>query len=152
MPAITTITGKDTLTLNGRVFADFATDDTSVLQMPNKLVDIKTGKNGNTVFALNNTGYNGKLALKLMRGSPDDQFMLGLLNTMTGNFPATVLINGNFVKNMGDGTGTTLNDSYTLSAGLIDQIPDAKDNASGETDQATTTYNIMFAQISRGIL
>ena len=52
----TTITGKDTLTLYSRVFTDFADGDASLLSHPNDLVEMKTGKNGNTIYTKNETG------------------------------------------------------------------------------------------------
>lgn len=149
---VNALTGSDTLTLNNRNIINFATDDVSTLDIPNNLVDMKTGKNGNTIFAENAMGFNGTLVIKLMRGSPDDQFVDGILNAMINSYATSVLIQGTFVKQIGDGLGNIINDSYTLSGGQIQKIPAAKSNVVGDTDQATTSYTIIFANVSRGIL
>ena len=147
------ITGNDTLTLNSRVIVNYAFDDVSVIAFPNKLVDAKTGKNGNTVYALNSTGFNATLTLKLMRGSPDDIFLRNLIAGSTANadFAATTLLSGNFVKRLGNGAGVVVNDNYTLTGGIIEKIPDTKNNTSGDTEQGTTTYSIFFSNVTTGI-
>lgn len=145
------VTGNDTLVLNGNVFNDLATDTVTQLDLPNELVNIKTGKNGNSLIALNQQGYNGNLVLRLARGSSDDQFMNNILAGMTKNFVGTPLISGSFTKQMGDGQGNIVNDVYTLAGGIISKIPPVMENVSGDTAQAETVYNVKFTNCSRNI-
>lgn len=146
-----TVTGDDTLVLNGNVFNDLATDDTTVLTLPNELVNVKTGKNGNSIISQNMQGFNGNLVVKVMRGSSDDQFLNGILQTMTGNFTGTKLITGSFTKKLGDGAGNVVNDVYTLAGGTISKIPEGKENVSGDVAQAEVMYNIKLTNCGRSI-
>lgn len=148
---IFTVTGNDTLTLNGHVFNDLATDDVTTIAFPNQLQTRKTGKNGNTIYAQNAQGLNADLTLRLMRGSADDQFMQGLINTAPTDYPSTELLSGTFVKRLGDGQGNVTSDTYRLAGGVISKIPDAKENVSGDTMQAETVYQVIFASGSRNL-
>jgi hypothetical protein len=149
--AIFTVTGADTLVLNDRVFTDLATDDTTTVTMPNDLVNIKTGKNGNSLISKNFQGYNGNVTVKVARGSSDDQFLESILASMDNDFVGTALMTGSFTKVLGDGQGNRKSDVYTLAGGVISKIPEGKDNASGDTAQAEVTYDIKFCNCRRGI-
>lgn len=151
MPSFT-LTSNDTLTLNDRVFQDFSLDDVTVLDFPSELVARKTGKNGNTIFAQNAQGLNGDLALRLLRGSSDDQYMQGLLSASPADFPSTVLLNGSFVKRLGDGTtGNVISDNYVMQGGVISKQVPGKENVSGDTSQGESVYMIKFASVKRSI-
>lgn len=149
--AILTVTSNDTLTLNGHVFVDLAYDDTTAITFPNDLVSIRTGKNGNTIFAQNAQGLNANLMLHLARGSTDDQYMQGLLASQPADFPSTVLLAGTFVKRLGDGQGGVVSDTYTLNGGVISKMVEGKENVSGDVSQAVSVYNLKFAAAARAI-
>ena len=146
-----TVTSSDTLTLNGHVFVDLSTDDVTSITFPNDLINMKTGKNGNTIFAQDAKGHNASLSLKLLRGSTDDQYMQGILSGMPTDFPSMTLLTGTFVKRLGDGQGNVLSDTYAMSGGVISKVPEGKENVSGDVAQAETVYNIKFAYASRSI-
>lgn len=146
-----TVTGDDTVVLNGRVLGDLATDDVSHITFPNELVKMKTGKNQNTIFAKDETGNNGSMAIRLVRGSSDDQFMQGVIAQSQKDFVATVLLTGQFVKRLGDGQGNTLRDVYLLQGGVISKQVEGKENTSGDVEQAVSVYTIMFALATRSI-
>ncbi len=146
---IYTITGSDTLTIYGRIFNDLANDDVTTIAFPNEIVKMKTGKNKNTIFARDETGNNGNLTLKLMRGSADDQFMQQQQAASDAAFSSTVLAAGQFVKILGDGQGNVVRDVYQLDGGMIKRRVEGKDNTSGDTAQAVVTYEMIFAQARR---
>lgn len=148
---ILTVTSNDTLTLNGNVFTDLAVDDVTSIEFPNELITMKTGKNGNTLYAQNAPGFNGTLTMRLSRGSSDDQFMMGILNAQPSDFPSTVLLNGTFVKRLGDGQGNVTSDVYTLKGGIIAKIPSGKENVSGDVSQAESVFMVKFANAGRNI-
>jgi hypothetical protein len=145
------ITGDDTLTLGGNTFTDFADNEVSKVEPPNDIVKVKTGKNQNTIYAKDETGNNFNVTLRLLRGSPDDQFLQNQYQAMVGNFAATILLNGTFVKNLGDGAGNISRDIYTLKGGVIVRLPAASENAEGNTDQAVSIWSLKFALGSRAI-
>ncbi|PHS61068.1 MAG: hypothetical protein COB09_19155 [Thalassobium sp.] len=146
-----TITGKDTLTLYDRVFANLADDDTSTITFPEDLVSVSTGKNQNTIFALNEKGNNGVLVLRVMRGSSDDQFLVGKQAITDKDFVSTVLANGEFRKRLGDGDGGVIADVYTLQGGMITRRVEGKENVSGDTEQGVAVYTFTFALARRSI-
>ena len=146
-----TVTSNDTLTLNDRIFNDLATDDTVAITFPNELINMTTGKNGNTMIALNQKGYNATLALKVARGSSDDQYLAGIVAAMANDFPSTTLLAGTFVKRLGDGQSNVVSDIYTVAGGVVKKIPDGKENVSGDIGQAETQYVIQFANAGRAI-
>lgn len=145
------ITGDDTFTVNGTVLNDFADGDISTLSFENDKWKLKTGKNGNSIWAYDYTGGNCKTKLRIMIGSSDDSLLQGILTTSDNSPAATVLINGQFVKNLGDGAGNMVRNVFTLLGGMIVRIPDAKGNAEGDTNQGVAEYMITFANATRSI-
>lgn len=149
--SVVTISGSDTLILNDKVFNDFADGDVSTLTFPNDLTSMKTGKNKNTIYAKNETGNNAQLVLRLVRGSADDIFLQESLSSLNRDFASFQLINGSFVKRLGDGNANIKNDVYLLSGGIFARNVDSKENVEGDTEQAVVVYTINFADANRGI-
>ena len=149
--AISAVTGQDTLTLFGRVFNDFADGDNTTITFPNELVTMKTGKNKNTIYAINETGSNCDMVLRVMRGSADDRFLQGKFSEMNRDLPSFVLGEGEFVKRSGDGLGLVISDIYALKGGIFKRGIDAKENVEGDTEQAVSVYNLTFAIGTRSI-
>src|SRR3990167_3290458 len=106
------MTGQDTIKVNGRNLTDLPDGDVAVLTFPNDLAAVKTGKNGNSIYALNESGKQAELVLRLIRGSSDDKFMNNLRANMKNNFPSFVLMDAEFVKQLGDGSGKVTKDVY----------------------------------------
>ena len=144
-----TITGDDTLIIGGQVITDLADNDISVLSFPNNIAEKKTGKNGNTIVAQNQSGLNGDLVVRIMRGSSDDVYLQGLLTSQINNFAGFSLLTGQFVKNMGDGTGTMIQDVYTLTGGFFNKQVEGSTNVQGTTDQGVAIYRLMFSNVTR---
>jgi hypothetical protein len=145
------ITGQDTLTIYDRIMNDFADGDISTFVFNNDRSTIKTGKNGNSIYADNEPGKNANVQLRLMAGSSDDVFLQGKLALSDQNFAATILARGTFVKNLGDGSGGLVRVVYTLAGGMITRYIDTKDNVEGDTQQGVALYNMVFAKATRSI-
>lgn len=145
------LTGNDTLVLNNRNLTDFADADVADLTFPNDIAKVKTGKNGNSIFALDETGRQAELKLRVMRGSADDQFLNNLLVIQLANFAGTVLLIGTFTKKIGDGKGNITNDTYVLGGGVFTKQIAAKSNVEGNTDQSICEYMIKFTNAPRAI-
>lgn len=144
-----TVTSNDTLTLNGHVFNDLGTGDVTTITFPNQRMTRKSGKNGNTIYAQNANGLNADLVIRAMRGSSDDAYLQQLINTQPDDFPSTVLLNGTFVKRLGDGLGNVQSDTYVLQGGIISKLVDGKENVEGDTTQGEAVYNVIFAAGNR---
>lgn len=145
------IVGDDTLTIYDRVITNFADGDISTFAFNNDRVGVKTGKNGNTIFALNESGKNAVATLRIMVGSSDDAFLQGQLAASDNDFASTILAAGEFVKNLGDGAGNIARDVYTLAGGMMTRYVDGKNNVEGDTQQGVAVYNITFANAVRSI-
>lgn len=147
-----TVTGKDTLTLFGRVINDLASDDVTAITFPEDLAAMKTGKNRNSIYAKNEAGNNATMVLRMVRGSSDDKFLQSKIVSQEKDFAAFALAEGEFVKRVGDGEGgEVLRDVYTLQGGYFTRKVDVKENTSGDTEQAISVYNMMFAVAERGM-
>ena len=143
------LTGNDTLKLRDRVFADFADGDYAALTFPNDIAALKTGKDGNTVYAGNETGRQCELVLRVLRGSADDKFLQNLLNIQLQNLSSFIALNGEFVKRVGDGQGNITTDTYLVTGGVFTKNVEVKSNAEGDTDQSVAVYTIHFGNNSR---
>lgn len=145
------LTGQDTISINGRIFNNLGSADVARLTYPNNIAEVKTGKNGNSIYALNTTGFQSELLLKVIRGSADDQFLNNLYAEQKSSFSTFVLMYGEFVKVVGDGAGNTSNDTYVVGGGLFMKGPEALSNVEGNTDQGETEWHFKFANTDRAI-
>lgn len=143
------LTGSDTIIINGRVLNDLADDDVAMLSYPNSIAGVKTGKNGNSLYALNETGNQAEVKLRVLRGSADDKYLNNLLTQQMANFAGTVLNNGQFVKKVGDGAGNITADKYIMSGGVFMKRVEVKSNVAGDTNQSVVEYNLTFSNAPR---
>ena len=90
------LTGGDTITINLKPLKDLADDDICTVSFPNEICTVATGKNRNTVYALNETGNNAEMTLRVLMNSSDDKFLNGLLAAQQADLPSFTLITGSF--------------------------------------------------------
>jgi hypothetical protein len=133
------------------VITDIADGDVAVLEYPNNIAEVKTGKNGNSIYGLNETGKNAELTLRVIRGSADDKYLNQLLVAQQQNFAGTVLMIGEFIKQIGDGAGGIAYDTYITSGGVFMKLVAAKSNVEGDTAQSVCEYKIKFSNAPRTI-
>lgn len=145
------LTGDDSIIINNIPLKDFATGDIGTLDIPNNMFDLQTGKNGNTIFALDEAGNNATLTVRLLMGSADDKRLNGMM-PKSDNFASTILATGSVVKQVGDGQGNISFNTYMLAGGMVQKKPNVKTNVNGDTEQAVIEYVIQFAEANRGIL
>jgi hypothetical protein len=144
-----TLSGNDSFILNQRVFTDFADGDFAVLDFNGKIVNLSKGKNGNTVYALDLTGDVAMMTLRILRGSSDDQFLLNLWAQQKSNFAGFALMQGEYIKQLGDGQGNILADTYELSGGVFEENVHAKSNVKGEVEQSISIWKFKFSDAPR---
>jgi hypothetical protein len=148
---IAALSGNDTVNINNTILADQADGNIAELTFPNDIAQVKTGKNGNSIYALNTTGMQCEVKLRVVRGSSDDKFLNNLLATQNANFPGFALLVGEFVKQIGDGAGNITSDTYILSGGVFQKNVEAKSNVEGDTEQSVAIYMIKFSNAPRMI-
>jgi hypothetical protein len=151
MPNVAALSGNDTLVIDGHVFVDFADQNPVELTHANDIAMLKTGKNGNTLYALNETGKQVDMKLRIVRASDDDKFLLSRMSDQNLDFASFVLMAGTYTKRVGDGAGFVAADTYELSGGVFVKRIDAKMNVEGDTEQSVAIYTLKFSNAPRAI-
>lgn len=149
--AAVALTGSDTILINNQVLSDLADGNCVELTFPNDIANVKTGKNGNSIFGLNEQGRQGEVKIRLIRGSADDKLLLSLLTQQQANFAGTVLALGQFIKKLGDGQGNVASDTYIATGGIFTKQIEAKMNVDGESEQSVSIYTMKFSNVVRVI-
>lgn len=145
------MSGNDTIIINNRIFTDLAEANVAELTFPNDIAQVKTGKNGNSIYGLNNSGFQSDFKIRLLRGSNDDVFLNNLLNQQNLNFAGFVLMQGQFVKKIGDGQGNIKSDTYLTSGGVFTKQVEAQSNVEGDATQSVAVYQMKFTNCPRSI-
>lgn len=145
------LTGNDTIIIGGQLFTDFADGIVAEIQFPTDLVQVKRGKNGNTIFALNNQGFQSEVNLRILLGRANDSFLNAQMVNMQNNFAGFTLLNGVFVKNVGDGNGNITPVTYIMSGGVLKRNPNAISNADGDANQSLAEWHIIFGNNDRQV-
>lgn len=143
------LSGNDTIIINNVILSDLADGDVADLTFPNDIATLKTGKNGNSIYGLNETGKQAELKIRLIRGSADDKFFNNLLAQQQANFEGTVLMTGEFIKKLGDGAGNITSDAYIMSGGIFSKQVHAKSNVEGDSTQSVSEYMLKFSNSPR---
>lgn len=143
------LSGNDSATLNNQLLTDLADGNCIELTFPNDIANVKTGKNGNAIYGLNESGKQCEVKLRIVRGGATDKFLLNLLAQQQANFAAFPLMIGQFNKKLGDGAGNVTSDTYIMSGGIFVKIPEAKSNVEGETEQSIAMYTLKFSNAPR---
>lgn len=144
------MSGNDTVIIgtNNSALSGLADGNVAELTFPNEIANVKTGKNGNSIFALNETGRQCELKVRVIRGSADDQALQVLLSLQQNNFAGFPLINASLTKLIGDGNGVIIKDTYNLSGGIFTKQVEAKSNVEGDTEQSVAIYMMKFSNNS----
>jgi hypothetical protein len=145
------LTGADSIQISSRILADFADGDIANLTFPNTLASVKSSKNGNLIYAFNETGKQCELVIRVLAGSADDKVLNSTLALQKQDFSKFTLMTGVFTKRVGDGTGKITNVTYNCSGGVISKQPEQKTNVEGDTSQSVVVYNITFGNSGRVI-
>lgn len=153
--ATVALSGSDTISVNNRVLADLADGNCVELTYPNEIASVKTGKNGNAIYGLNESGRQCEVKLRVVRGSSDDKFLTALMaqqqSSQNNGFASFILMIGQFIKKLGDGKGNVASDTYNLSGGVFMKLVEGKSNVEGEVDQSIAMYQLRFSNAPRGI-
>lgn len=149
--AVVAMSGADTITINNRLITGGADGNIVELTYPNEIAQVKTGKNGNSIYGLNESGRQCEAKMRLIRGCADDKFMQALLNLQLANFQGFPLIISNFTKRIGDGAGNVTSDIYILSGGVFTKQVEGKSNVEGDTEQSVAIYMLKFSNSPRAL-
>lgn len=145
------LSGNDTCNINDRILADLPDGDVVTLTFESEIATVKTGKNGNSIYGLNETGRVATVKIRVLRGSSDDKFLNGLIVQQQSNFAGFVLMTGEFVKKIGNGLGQILSDTYIMSGGIFTKLVEAKSNTEGDAQQSVAEYSLKFSNAPRAL-
>ena len=143
------MSGQDTVMINNHLFTGLADQNYLDLTFPNEIANVKTGKNGNSIYGFNETGKQCEVKIRVLRNSADDAFLNTLLQQQQANFAGMVLLQGQFVKKVGDGQGNITSDTYILSGGVFVKQVEGKSNAEGDVEQSLAIYQMKFTNAPR---
>lgn len=150
MPAVS-LTGADTIQIDSRVLNDLADQDAVKLTFPNDIAAVKASKNGNTIFAFNETGRLVEVELRVLLGSADDKYLNSRLQEMKNDFSGFILVNASFSKRVGDGAGNMSTVVYQCTGGVFKKQVEAKTSTEGDTEQSVAVYMINFGNSGKSI-
>lgn len=145
------LTGNDSIIIDGLPLVNLANGDVGTLTFPNDITSATTGKNGNSIIALNETGKIAELSIRVLRGSSDDKTLNSKFKTMEADLPSFTLLTGSIVKRIGDGISNVVEDTYSLSGGSFSKRVETTSNVEGDIEQGVSVYNIRFTNSSRNL-
>lgn len=147
--------GNDTIVINDgsgdRILTDFANTDIATFTFPNQLVTMTKAKNGNAIYAFNETGKQVDVELRILKGSEDDKFLNSAFQGMKNDLPSFTLLKLNYTKRIGDGSGEVINEVYSMEGGVFVQPVDVKSNTEGDPDTGVSLYRLTFANNTRSL-
>lgn len=138
------LSGDDTVQINNQVISTMANQDPGHITFPNERATVEQGKNGTTIYAQNNNGFICDLALRIVMGATDDQYLNSLSQQQDTAFSNFGLMTAVFTKRVGDGKGNITSVIYQLSGGIFSKGIEVKTSARGDVEQSVAVYPIRF--------
>ena len=143
--------GSDTIKIGDRILSDFGLGEVAKISYATELATVKTGKNGNTIFVQNASGFQASMEVKVIRGSADDKALQTFLTSYRSNPTAYSVQNAELVKKIGDGLGVVSSDTYVLTGGIPTKQVEVVVNTEGDSEQGISVYTWVFAASDRAI-
>lgn len=145
------LSGADTIQIDDHIINDLADQDSVHLSFPNDLATVKTSKNGNTIYAFNETGRMVECTLRVLLGSFDDKYLNSRMQEMKNDFSSFILVTAAFSKRVGDGAGNISTDVYQMAGGVFKRQVEAKTSSEGDVEQSVAVYTISFGNSDKSI-
>jgi hypothetical protein len=145
------LTGADTIQVDGRILNDLADGDCVALTFPEDLAKVKASKNGNTIYAFNSMGRVTECTIRVLVGSDDDKYLNSRLQTQQQDFSTFILATGSFAKRVGDGAGNIAAAVYQMTGGIFTRQVESKTSTEGDTDQSVAVYKITYGNGQKAI-
>jgi len=134
--------GASILVINDHTFAQQADGDYVDLRPDKDLFTMKIGKDGNTIYVENKPGAAVPLTVRLMLGSADASFMMGLLQQAKDDFINAPLLTGTLQIPFNDGSSSVKAVQVAFSGGVFKRMPAFKSNAEGDAAQGVTVFEM----------
>lgn len=144
MPGSATLTGNDTVQIDGRVFTDLADGDCVKISFPDNVATMKVAKNNNVIYAENKPGFKGTVELRVLLGSTDDKWLNSRMAQQSADFSGFNLMNCNFSKRVKDADGKASVKVWQGTGGIFTKMVETKTAAEGDTEQSVAVYTTEF--------
>ena len=154
------VTGNDIVQIglseaSRTTITSFADGDYARITFPNDIMNFTIGKNRNMLAAYNAMGTLAELELRLLRGSKEDKFLQDQFPNFSSDQLSFNFLFAKIIKNLGvsneGASASTIEETYTLSNGIISKAPEIVSNVSGSTDQGVVVWQIRFAEFTRTV-
>ena len=145
---VQSVTGKDSLIINGTVIMGLADANSVDITPVADIVNIKRGKDGNTLYAKNEEGNRANMTVRLALGCSDDKNLDAILASWIASSSDFTLMTGAFYKRTGDGQGGIQTLVYQLTGGVPKAFPEVLTSAEGNVDQSVRVWTIMWGGCS----
>lgn len=137
-------TGQDTAQIDGVILNSLADGNPFDITFPNDLGVVKTGKNGNTIYAKNEMGRLAEVSLRVLLGGSDDKYLQSRMQQWINDPSSFELLTAVFNKRVGDGNGNVSTKVYQCSGGTFKKQVEAKTSAEGDPEQSVAIYSLVF--------
>lgn len=144
-----TLVGQNTIIINGRNLTNLGYGNVVDISIPSALVEIESGKDGSAIYAMNQSGRQAEVRVRVLAGSPDDGYLNNINESFIADFAGSALISASFIKRTGDGQGNIITTTWVLSGGVPGTSPADKWDVNGNTEQALIEYSFKFARATR---
>lgn len=138
------LTGQDTAQIDGIILESLADGNPFEITFPDELGTVKVGKNGNTIFAKNESGRKANVTLRVLTGGSDDKTLNSRMQQWITDPSTFELLVGMFIKRIGDGQGNIESKVYSCSQGIFRRQVAAKTSAEGDPDQSVSVFELVF--------
>ena len=138
------LTGQDTLIINGTIITTLADANAVDLTFPTDFAAVKRGKDGNIIYAKNEEGRKAPMTVRVLLGGVDDKAFNSLLQLWKQSSSDFPLITGAYYKRVGDGQGNISVKVHQLTGGVLKNNPQAMTNVEGNTDQSIAVYTFLW--------
>jgi len=122
-----------------RIFSDFANGNFLGLEFGNQISTREKGRGG-SIITYNTNADQATLTVRLIKGSPDDIFLLGTLGDYDRSPETFVLFAGSLSIKTGDGTGSVTTEQYTLSEGSFLNKPNFTTDTGGDAETGVNVW------------
>jgi len=122
-----------------RVFSDFANGNFLGLEFGNQISTREMGRGG-SVISYNSNKKQATLTVRLIKGSPDDVFLNGVLSDYDRSPETFVLFAGSISMMLGDGTGSSTTENFLLTEGSFINQPNFTTDTGGDAESGVSVW------------
>jgi len=122
-----------------RMFADFANGNFLTLDFGNQISTKEMGRGG-TIIAYNSNQEQATLTVRLVKASPDDLYLNGVLSDYKRSPETFVLFTGSLSISNNDGSGSATMENFLLTEGCFINQPNFTTDSGGDVEGGVAVW------------